>query len=104
MLSLLRRIYKQDLIERKIIPFIFYLNFNDQPVFKTPAPDGPFRDEVVVDILSIDGVHYAGTITPVEARKMIYESALGLSQDNLASITIGFNSIRGLPLLGVYLY
>ena len=64
------------------------------PVFKTPAPDGPFRDEVVVDVLSIDGVHYAGTITPVEARKMIYESALGLSQDNLASITIGFNRGR----------
>ena len=36
----------------------------------------------------------AGTITPVEARKMVYESALGLLQENLASINIGFNRGR----------
>ena len=64
------------------------------PVFKTPAHEGPFRDEVVIDVLSLDDVPYVGTVTPVEARKMVYESALGLSQDNLASITIGYNRGR----------
>ena len=24
------------------------------PVFKTPAPDGPFRDEIVIEVLSIN--------------------------------------------------
>ena len=47
-----------------------------------------------MDVLSLDGEQYMGTVTPVEARKMIYESALGLKQENLASITIGFNKGR----------
>ena len=64
------------------------------PVFKTPAPEGPYRDEVVVEVLTLNGVPYAGTVTPVEARKMIFEGALGLNQSNLASITIGFNKGR----------
>ena len=64
------------------------------PVFRTPAPDGPFCDEIIVDVLTLDGEEYIGTVTPVEARTMIYESALGLSQDNLASISIGFNKGR----------
>ena len=46
---------------------------------------------MVVDILTLDGEFYAGTVTPVEARKMIFESALGLDQTNLASIAIGIN-------------
>ena len=61
------------------------------PVFKTPAPDGPYIDEIVAEILSLNGENYVGSITPVEARKMIFEAALGFSQTNLASITIGFN-------------
>ena len=64
------------------------------PVFKTPAPEGPFRDEVVVEILTLNGTNYVGTVTPVEARSMIYQGALGLDQSNLASINIGFNRVR----------
>ena len=33
------------------------------PVFKTPAPEGPYRDEVVVEVLTMDGAYYAGTVT-----------------------------------------
>ena len=63
-------------------------------VFKTPASDGPFRDEVVVEVLTLNDVAYSGTITPAEARGMMYECALGLDQANLASITIGYNRGR----------
>jgi hypothetical protein len=35
------------------------------PVFRTPAPEGPFRDEVIVEVLSLNGVNYYGTITPI---------------------------------------
>ena len=48
----------------------------------------------MVDVLTLDGLHYASTVTPKEARKMVYENALGLSQEKLPSITIGFNRGR----------
>ena len=64
------------------------------PVFKTPAPEGPYRDEIVVEVLSLNGQEYVGTITPSEARKIIFGDALGLDQSQLAGITIGFNRGR----------
>ena len=64
------------------------------PVFKTPMPDGPFRDEVVVEVNSINGQQYTGTVTPTEARKVIFEDMLGFAQNDLASVTIGFNRGR----------
>ena len=60
-------------------------------VFKTCAPEGPFRDEIVVEDLSMNGVNYLGTITPSEARRTIFEEALGMDQVNLARINIVFN-------------
>ena len=45
--------------------------FTITPVFKTPLPDGPYRDEIVVEILNIDGTYFVGTITPTEARKYL---------------------------------
>ena len=57
-------------------------------------PDGPFKDQIVVEILSIDGSDFVGTITPTEARRKIYEEVLGLAQEDLAGVTIGFNRGR----------
>ena len=54
----------------------------------------PYKDEVVVEILLLNGEKYFGTITPAEARRTIFEQALGLNQSNLAGITIGFNRGR----------
>ena len=53
-----------------------------------------FRDEIVVEIISLNGENYVGTITPAEARKTIFEDALGLNQSQLAGITIGYNRGR----------
>ena len=64
------------------------------PVFKTPGPDGPYRDEITVEIYGINGREFKGTITPAEARKTIFQDVLGFSQDDLASVTIGFNRGR----------
>ena len=33
------------------------------PIFKTPLPDGPYKDEIVVEVLSMDGQDFVGTIT-----------------------------------------
>ena len=64
------------------------------PVFKTPGPEGPYRDEIVVEILSMDNKEFKGTITPTEARKTIFEDVLGFKQDDLAGVKIGFNRGR----------
>jgi hypothetical protein len=56
--------------------------------------DGPFKDEIVVEILAIDGRDFVGTVTPTEARRKIYEDVLGLAQEDLAGVTIGFNRGR----------
>ena len=61
------------------------------PVFRTPAPDGPFRDKIIVEILSMDKKEFKGTITPTEARKTIFEDVLGFKQDDLAGVKIGYN-------------
>ena len=57
------------------------------PVFKTPGPDGPYRDEITVEINGINGREFKGTITPAEARKTIFQDVLGFSQDDLAGVT-----------------
>ena len=64
------------------------------PVFKTPKPLGGFRDEFVIEINSFNGRPFNGTVTPTEARLVIYEQILGLKQRDLAGITIGFNNGR----------
>ena len=64
------------------------------PVFKTPAAEGPFRDEIVIEILTLDDKEFKGTITPVEARKVIFEDVLGFKQEDLAGVKLGFNRGR----------
>ena len=64
------------------------------PVFRTPMPDGPFKDEIVVEVNSLNGKQYSGTVTVTEARKTIFEQMLGFKQDDLASLTIGYNRGR----------
>ena len=64
------------------------------PVFKTPAPDGAFRDEIVVDILTMNEKDFIGTLTSTEIQKTIFEDVLGFKQDDLAGVQIGFNRVR----------
>ena len=42
------------------------------PVFKTSRSDGPFRDEIVVEILSMNGKDFTGPVMPAEARRNIF--------------------------------
>ena len=46
------------------------------------------------EIMSMNGNNFTGTITPTEARKKIFEEVLGLTQDDLVGITIGYNRGR----------
>ena len=68
------------------------------PVFKTPQSDGPFKDEIIIEVQKMNGQDFFGTITPTEARITIFEGVLGLAQEDLAGVTVGFN--RGRTILG----
>ena len=59
------------------------------PFFKTPMPDGPYKDEIVVEVHSLNGCQYNGTVS--EAWISIFEEVLGFEQDDLASLTIGYD-------------
>jgi hypothetical protein len=52
------------------------------------------RDEIIIEILSIDNKEFKGTITPTEAMITIFEDVLGFKQENLAGVKIGFNHGR----------
>ena len=45
--------------------------------------DGPWRDVITVDVMTINGIDYKGTVKPIEARQMIYLGALKLKRENL---------------------
>ena len=65
-------------------------------VFTTQKPDGAFRDEIVVEIQSLDEKPFKGTITPKEARLKIFEEILGFQQTEL----LGFYfSYSGCPIV-----
>ena len=63
-------------------------------VFKTQKPQGAFRDEVVVEVHSVNGQPYKGTVTPREARRVIFEDKLGFSQEALSGCIIGYSRCR----------
>ena len=66
----------------------------DKSVFKTPEPEGGFRDEIVVSIDTLDDEPYKGTITVKEAVREIFIGAMEFEKESLASVSIGYNKGR----------
>ena len=66
----------------------------DTSIFKTSKPNGAFRDEIVVEVNTIDGEPYRGTVTTKEAIKTIFMGMLGFSKTDLGSLTIGYSMGR----------
>jgi hypothetical protein len=65
-------------------------------IFTTKKPDGAFRDEIVVEIQTLDDQPFKGAITPKEARRTIFEEILGFKQEDL----IGFYfTYSGCPIV-----
>ena len=64
--------------------------------FGREKPGGAWRDLIIVDIWTIDGEDFKGTIKPTEAKGLIYQGALGLSRENLHGLKIEF---RGHPVI-----
>jgi hypothetical protein len=67
-----------------------------QPIFTTSKPDGAFRDEIVVELQTIDEQAFKGTITTKEARKKIFEEILGFKQEDLLGFYFAYS---GCPIV-----
>jgi hypothetical protein len=66
----------------------------DNSIFKTAKPQGAFRDEIVVEVNTIDGMEFRGTVTTKEAIKSIFIEQLGFERNSLGSMTIGYSKGR----------
>ena len=69
-------------------------NISDTSIFKTQKPEGAFRDEIVVEINTLDGEDYRGTVTTKEAIKTIFVEVMGFEREDLGSLTIGYSKGR----------
>jgi len=67
-----------------------------RPIFTTKKPDGAFRDEIVIEIQTLDDQPFKGTITPKEARKTIFEEILGFKQEDLTGFYFAYS---GCPIV-----
>jgi hypothetical protein len=67
-----------------------------RPTFTTKKPDGAFRDEIVVEIQTLDDQPFKGTITPKEARRNIFEEILGFKQEDLTGFYFAYS---GCPIV-----
>ena len=52
------------------------------------GPVGPWKDRIVVDILSVGGEDFKGTLNRKEAKLLIYKKCIGLSLDMLHGIEV----------------
>ena len=62
-----------------------------ESVFVTKKPEGAFRDEIVVELQTLDDQPFKGSITVREARKKIFEEILGFKQEDLASLILTYS-------------
>ena len=63
-----------------------------QRIFKTAPPNGPMRDDLVVEIQRINGKPFKGQLTFTEARDGIFTGCLDLNIKLVHGIRFGFNT------------
>ena len=62
-----------------------------QKMFVTPAPEGPMRDEITIEVQTINGKPFKGTLTFHEALDGIYKRCLELDNNLLHGIRFRFS-------------
>ena len=63
----------------------------NESTFVTKKPEGAFRDEIVVELQTLDDQPFKGKLTTREARITIFETILGFKQVDLASIVLTYS-------------
>jgi hypothetical protein len=67
---------------------------SDTSIFKTQTPEGSFRDEIVVEVNTLNGEDFRGTVTTKEAIRTIFVERLGFEREALGSFSIGYSKGR----------
>ena len=62
-----------------------------ESVFTTSKPEGAFRDEIIVELQTLDDQVFRGSITLKEARKRIFQEILGFKQDALSGLIMAYS-------------
>ena len=70
---------------------------NEQPrtrpkKFKTPAPEGSMRDDITVEVHTVNGNKFKGSLNFQEAKDGIYKDKLGLDIKLLHGVRFGFST------------
>ena len=60
--------------------------------FKTPAPEGSMRDDLVIEIQTVNGEKFKGSVNVKEAKDDIFKGKLGLDVKLLHGIRFGFST------------
>ena len=67
-----------------------------ESIFVTKKPEGAFRDELVVELLTVDDQAFRGKVTLAEARRIIFREILGFQKEDLSAF---FQDYSGCPII-----
>jgi hypothetical protein len=62
-----------------------------ESVFTTSKPEGAFRDEIIVELQTIDDQVFRGSITLKEARLKIFQEILGFKREDLSGLIMNYS-------------
>jgi hypothetical protein len=62
-----------------------------ESVFTTSKPEGAFRDEIIVELQTIDDQVFRGSITLKEARQKIFQEILGFRREDLSGLIMNYS-------------
>ena len=60
-------------------------------MFKTAPPDGPFRDNIIVEIRQVNGVPFKGSLHYKEAKYGIFQKSLGMDPTIIHGLSFAFS-------------
>ena len=65
-----------------------------ESVFTTSKPEGAFRDEIIVELQTIDNQVFRGSITLKEARQKIFQEILGFKREDLSGLIMNYSGAK----------
>ena len=60
--------------------------------FRTPDPDGPMRDDIVVEVQTVNDRPFKGSLTFTEAMNGVFETCLGLDKKLVHGVRFAFST------------
>ena len=60
--------------------------------FRTPDPDGPMRDDIIVEVQTVNDRPFKGSLTFTEAMNGVFETCLGLDKKLVHGVRFAFST------------